>query len=174
MLWYIHHHVGKNTQPDGNFRGLRQSVPSLQSSVDLSHLHGSFQPHHLQTFIAHIWREIGHTDTRWNSLKPTILMRWFMRVQNQPSLTLWDRFEKFRVSDDLTMLRLCHTVRLLGFAPEVGASVYAGYVEDSDALQRQTAQVQVSPTALAKAKQQVVLCLHHWRKTKFRTWTANY
>lgn len=59
------------------------------------------------------------------------------------------------------MLRLERSVRLLGFAPEVGASVHAGYVEDSYALQRPTAQVYVSATALVTGKQQVVVCSHH-------------
>lgn len=47
--------VGKSKQPDGNLVSLCQSVPgSLQSTVDLSHLYGSFQPHHFQTLITHI------------------------------------------------------------------------------------------------------------------------
>lgn len=57
----------------------------------------------------------------------------------KPSLTLRDRFEKFRVSDDLTLLHLLHAVRLLGLTPEIGASVHAGYIEDSYALQRHAA-----------------------------------
>lgn len=62
-LYYVILSVGKSRQPDGNVGGLCQSVPgALQSSVDLSHLHGSFQSNHLQTLIAHIWKQIKHTE----------------------------------------------------------------------------------------------------------------
>lgn len=68
-------------------------------------------------------------------------------------LTLRDCFEKFRVRDDRTLLHLWGAIRFLGFPPEVGATVHAGYVEDSYALQRCVAEVQGSPAALAEAKQ---------------------
>lgn len=70
-------------------------------------------------------------------------------------LTLWDCFEKFGVGHDPILLHLWQTIRFLGFTPEVGAAVHAGYVEDSYALQRHVAEVQGSPATLAKAKQQV-------------------
>lgn len=78
------------------------------------------------------------------------------RWSNQSSLTLWNCFKKFRVSDNLTVFHVWHTVRLLELAPEVGASVYAGYVEDSYGLQRHAAQVQVSPTTLVKTQKWAV------------------
>lgn len=81
----------------------------------------------------------------------------------QPCLTLWNYFKKFRVGDDLTVLHLWHIIRFLGLTPEVGASVHAGYVEDSYALQRHAAQVQRSPTTLGEVNQQVV-CTHSWTK----------
>lgn len=75
---------------------------------------------------------------------------WEYWRPNRPSLTLWDFLKKFRVSDNLIGLHLWHTIRLLGLAPEIGASVHAGNVEDSYALKRHAAQVQVFPTALAE------------------------
>lgn len=71
----------------------------------------------------------------------------------EPSLTLGDCFQKFRVSDDLTVLHLWHTVQFLGLAPEVGAPVHAGYVEDGKSLHLQAAQGQRSPATLAEEKE---------------------
>lgn len=64
------------------------------------------------------------------------LWQWYVRIQEckQLSLTLGNYFQSFRVSDNLTLLQPCHAIRLLRLTPEVGASVHAGYVEDSYAL----------------------------------------
>lgn len=70
-------------------------------------------------------------------------------------LTLWGCFEKFVVGNDPILLHLWQPIRFFGFTPEVGAAVHAGYVEDSYALQRHVAEVQGSPTTLAKAKQKI-------------------
>lgn len=89
------------------------------------------------------------------------------RVKTSRDLTLGDCFEKVGVSDDPTLLQLWQTVRFLGFTPEVGAAVHAGYVEDGYALQTHVAEVQGSPAALTGAKQQV----GYWREIpKNRTW----
>lgn len=51
-------------QPDGDLRGLCQPVScTLEASVDLAHLHGSFQSHHLQALIANV---CGIGKTRWS------------------------------------------------------------------------------------------------------------
>lgn len=75
------------------------------------------------------------------------------RVKTSRDLTLGDCFEKVGVSDDPALLHLWQTVHFLGFTPEVGAAVHAGYVEDGYALQTHVAQVQGSPAALKGAKQ---------------------
>lgn len=60
----------KSAQPDGNLGGLCQSVPgALQSGVDLSHLYGSFQPHHLQTLITHVCRVTKHTQIKFKEFE---------------------------------------------------------------------------------------------------------
>lgn len=64
-----------------------------------------------------------------------------------------DCFKKFRVSDNFTVLHSWPAIRLLGLAPKVGASMHAGYVEDSYALKRHAAQVYKLSTALMEAKQ---------------------
>lgn len=49
-------------------------------------------------------------------------------------LTLSDGFKEFWVSDDLALPDLWHAIGFLRFSPKVGASVYAGYVENGYAL----------------------------------------
>lgn len=135
-------------EPDGDLRSLSQSVPgALQPRVDLPHLDDPFQPHHLQALVAYVCgvmtRSIQvRSDHRRGELKQLV-----------GSPTLWDCFEKFRVRDDPVLLHLWWTVIFLGFTPEVGAAVHAGYVEDSYALQRHVAEVQGSPATLAGAEQ---------------------
>lgn len=116
---------------------------TLQTSIDLSHLYGSFQSHHLQALIAHICEVARHADqvqTSWLHLRAR--GQGFEKDDSKKKkpyaylcLTLWDCFKKLRVSDDLTVLHLWHAIRFLGLAPEVGAPMHAGYVEDSYALQ---------------------------------------
>lgn len=49
-------------QPDGDLWSLCQSVScTLQTSIDLSHLYGSLQSHHLQALIAHICEVARHS-----------------------------------------------------------------------------------------------------------------
>lgn len=93
-------------------------------------------------------KRLSLTSVEWQHTSPNRLMtaarkRAGLRKNateiNQPRFTLWDCFKKFRVSDDLTLLHFRHTVRFLGLAPEVGASVHAGYVEEGYALQRHVA-----------------------------------
>lgn len=110
-----------------------------------------------------------HTPIKFKQVGQSCMQGLWQNAFTQPCLTLWDCFKKFRVSDDLTVLHLWHTIGFLGLAPEVGASVHAGYVEDSYALQRHAAEVQRSPTTLGEAKQQVVVCTHSWTKAKLET-----
>lgn len=96
----------------------------------------------------YLWSDVTHHSGTRQSQK-----RRAKTSRNLSGLTLWDCFEKFRVRDDPNLLHLWWTIRFLGFTPEVGATVHAGYVEDSYALQRYVAEVQGSPTTLAEAKQ---------------------
>lgn len=42
--------------PDGDGGALGQaSAGALQACVDLTHLHGPFQTHHLQLLVWHVW-----------------------------------------------------------------------------------------------------------------------
>lgn len=70
--WYIcHPRGGESTQPDGNSGSLCQPVPStLQTCVDLSHLDDSFQPHHLQTLVAHICGATNQVQPGWFEKSP--------------------------------------------------------------------------------------------------------
>lgn len=47
--------------PDGHGGTLRQASSSaLQPGVDLTHLHGAFQPHHLQELVGQVWNTQKH------------------------------------------------------------------------------------------------------------------
>lgn len=78
-----------------------------------------------------------------------------MNFSVQNGLTLRDSFQKFRVSDHVTVLHLWHVIMFLGLAPQVGPTVHAGYVKDRYPLQRHAAQIQRFPTALRGANKQV-------------------
>lgn len=137
-------------QPDGDLGSLGQSVPgALQPRVDLSHLNDPFQSHYLQALVANICGASTRTHHSGPnaSITATCMKR---RVKTSRDLTLWDCFEKVGVSDDPTLLHLWQTVRFLGFTPEVGAAVHAGYVEDGYALQTHVAELQGSPAALTE------------------------
>lgn len=54
--------------PDGDGGALRQAPPgALQAGVDLTHLHGSLQPHHLQQLVRQVW---DGKETQLRRLQP--------------------------------------------------------------------------------------------------------
>lgn len=118
---------------------------ALQPRVDLSHLNDPFQPHHLQALVAYICGVMAHTTQAQANRRRGELKRHVTRW----GLTLWDCFEKFRVRDDTILVHLWWAIGFLGFTPEVGATVHAGNVEDSYALQRHVAKVEGFPATLA-------------------------
>lgn len=103
----------------------------------------------------YLWSEHTHHPGRNMSITATRVKSRAEMSHGLRGLTLWDCFEKFGAGNDPILLHLWQTIRFLGFTPEVGAAVHAGYVEDSYALQRHVAEVQGSPATLAKAKQEV-------------------
>lgn len=113
----------------------------------------------------YLWRDGTHHSGTRQSQKKRAKMS-----QNLSGLTLWDCFEKLKVRDDPTLLHLWWTIRFLGFTPEVGATVHAGYVEDSDALQRYVAEVQGSPATLAEAKQKRKETFSELKNDSFSFW----
>lgn len=104
VVVFCHTPKGKCTQPDGNLGGLCQSAPcALQSSVDLSHLYDSFQPHHLQTLISHVWGVKTH---------PQIKFRWPGRDYWQHPDAIKSRVSPWEIvlrSSGSVMTSLCST-----------------------------------------------------------------
>lgn len=110
-------------RPDSDTGALSQSPSrTLQSCVDLSHLYGPLQTHHLQQLIAEVL---------------TTKLEHF---------GISDGAGRHPVRNLLT-----HSIvvpPLLCLTPEVRAAVHAGNVEDCDALQRCVAEVQYDPITL--------------------------
>lgn len=75
-------------------------------------------------------------------------------------LTLDAEFQFLGVSDDFPAFP-DHSPVLLGFSPEIGATVHAGNVENGNALKEDVAQVYPNPVTLrGREKRSLVSVLH--------------
>ena len=70
-------------------------------------------------------------------------------------LTLDTEFQFLGVSDDLPAFP-DHSPVLLGFSPEIGATIHAGNVENSNAFEEDAAQVHANPVTLGDREKKVI------------------